>query len=171
MIESVRIPGLSPQRAQSCAPTAEFVQIRFSQDDRTRLPQASYHEGVLRRNDSLQRDGTRSGRHIRRVVAVLHNYRDAVHRPREAGSGELGVQLFGGPERTRVECNDRVDCRTLLVIGFDPGQVHLDQRKTVDVTGAHGLVNSLDRRFFEDERFRSLRKVARGERDKRQEQK
>src|SRR5207247_10402358 len=74
-----------------------------------------------------ERDGRRGGGQPGRVVVVLENDRDAVQRPAYPPGLSLGVQRRGVLPGGRVEPDNGVERRRLVVVGRDPGEVRVDE--------------------------------------------
>ena len=71
-----------------------------------------------------------------------------MQRAHRAGLRELCVERVGGGERVRVDHDDRVERRTLLVVRLDPIDVALHQLATGQLLGLERGVDVGDRRFF-----------------------
>ncbi len=105
----------------------EFRHVRFGQHERAGLAQLAHLESIAQRDRSLQRQRSGRGRHIDRVIIVLHDHRHAMQRTAEPGLREFGIERIRSRQGVGVDHDDGVEHRTLAVIGLDTIEIHLDQ--------------------------------------------
>jgi hypothetical protein len=106
-------------------------------------------EGVARGLPPLEGEGAGAGGEVDRLEVVLHDRRHAVQRADEAVAGVASVERVGGCERGRVDHDDRVDGRAVLVVRLDAAQVALHQLPARQRARAEGGVHVGDRRLLD----------------------
>jgi hypothetical protein len=131
---------------------AQLSQRRLAEHDRAGLSQLLGHERVAVGKIVLEQDGTERRRHSSHVELVFHDEGDAVQRPREPRLLERGVQTIGFLQRLRVDRDDRIERRTLLVVRLDAIEIQLHQTPRRQRPAFVGGVDLLDRRLEQAER-------------------
>jgi hypothetical protein len=69
-------------------------------------------------------------------------------RPDETGLGLPGVERVGGDERVRIDHDDRVERRPLLVVRLDAVEIHLHELPAGDLARFERGVDVGDGRFL-----------------------
>ena len=124
----------------------------LGENDRAGSAQLVDHRGVGVGDVAVQRDGAERGRNARGFRLILHDDRHAVqHAFKLPGGGERGVQPGGLVPRSGIHRDDRVECRSVAVVGVDAGQVGIEQSDAGDLARPQRRVNGGDGRFFESE--------------------
>ena len=94
------------------------------------------------------------GRHLDRLVVVLDEDRNAVQRSARAPRRALGVERVGRLARARIDGDDRVQRRPLLVVGVDARQIEVDELPRRHLSRLHRALQLLDRLLRHVERPR-----------------
>ena len=148
----VGILGLPAHRAETIrttGPGSELAQVHFGQNDRAGLTQLLHDECVVGWNRALEDQRTRRGRHVERIEVVFEHDGNAVNRRARPFALALFVECARLIERLGVQCDDRVDRRSLLVEGLDALQVHPREFLGGEGAGIEGIVDVGDRRRIE----------------------
>ena len=141
----------------------ELRHVALRQHDGARFPELLDLKGVGLRHHALQRQRPRRGRHVRRLVVVLHDQRHAVQRAGGTRLREPGVERVGDLQRVGVGDDDRVQGRALPVVRLDAVEVHLDQPATRQRPRLERRMDVGDRRFLVAEEIEGARVDRRGE--------
>jgi hypothetical protein len=125
---------------------------------------------VARRIAAGQRNRAAGRREIGDVDVVLDGDRNAVQRAAPAAAAALGIERAGGLDRARVDLEDRVEVRSLLVIGVDAGEVQRDQPLVSQRAGVDRRLDAGDARRQQVERSRRRRQARRRRQQQRRNQ-
>jgi hypothetical protein len=139
-------------------PPSELGHVHFRHDDGARRPQLLHHERIVGRDGSFEQHGAAGGRQIERVVVVLQHDGDAVERRARTFRLALGVERARGLERFRIQRNDRVQRRTLAIVGLNSSQTALHQLLGRQRARVEGGVDVGDGRRIELDRLRDDRR-------------
>ncbi len=119
--------------------------VGLGEHDGAGLANPANLEGIVGRYGLGECRRARTGWHVRGVVVVLDDHRDAVKRSRELSGGEHGVELVGPLQRPRIHPNDGVECWPALVVGVDARQIRFDQLSGSQLARLHRRVDPGDR--------------------------
>ena len=137
----IRVTGLTKDGADGLSPNGELMQISLGQNQRPGLAQAFGEEGILRWDKTLQRAGASRGGHVTGANIVLQQNRNAMERTGEGPRlPKLAIQPFRLFQCLRVDGDDGIEGRPLLVIGLDTGQICLSQLPAGQPAIQHSLM-------------------------------
>ena len=143
----VGVAALPAQRTDGGDPGRELVQVGLPHDDGARLAQPRHLEGVVGRPEPRERQTRPGGRHPGHVVVVLHQHRNAVHRPAHRAVRPLPVERLGLRARLRIEPRDRVQLRPGDIVRRNAVEIEVDQLPRADPPLLKRPLQVRDRRF------------------------
>ena len=118
----------------------ELRHVALGQHDGAGLAELLDLEGVRLRHHALQRERSRRGRHVGRLVVVLHDQWHAVQRADGTGLREFRVERVSDLERVGVGDDDGVERRPLLVVRVNAVEVHFRATRGLDRTLFQALI-------------------------------
>ncbi len=150
-VERVRIPRVAGEHRVHCFVRAErpLCHVRFREHDRAGVLDPFDLERVALRIEVRERQRSRGGLQPDRLEVVLHDRRHAMERSHGTGRLVAAIQFGRFGPRRRVDHRDRIQCRAALVIGVDPTEVEVHQRRAGEPSTFHRGVYLGDRGFLE----------------------
>ena len=144
-------PAADRMRRAEISPLAE---ICFAENDGARRAQPFRDEGIARGDGTGERKRARGGQHpAGGFDIVFDQYGNAVQRPARAFRGALAIQRFGNRERFRIQLDDGVDARSLLIESIDARQIPFGHRARGELSRAESAVEIVEGGFLEIERL------------------
>src|SRR5919106_522117 len=124
---------------------AKLAQRGLGQNNSAGVFQFLDHRSVSIRVIVLEQHRAERCRHSLYIRLVFYDDRNSVQRTDKAGCLECGIEPVGFCERFRMDADDGIKGGSLLVIGVDTIEIHLDQLTGCQLSRFVGGVNLIDR--------------------------
>ena len=125
-------------------PAASSCMLVLAENDRAGGLQPLHLERIASRMERRQRDRASRGRHLDRLVVVLHDHRNAVKRTPRALGGALRIERSGRITRARIDADDRIQRRSAFVVRVDSRQIEINELPGRHRAGLHRALQLLD---------------------------
>src|SRR5215510_5562182 len=118
-----------------------LAECGFTENNRARFLDAIDYEGVAYRTIVLEHKRTQCCRHAGRINLILHKHWNPVKRATHSGPLEGCIEPVGIFKRLRVQRDDAVECRAMLVKCAYAIQIRLNELSRAQLSRSHCGVN------------------------------